>query len=388
MEKWLRLLVIIASFLGIFVLIACFVHLLGLIPHTLVLFSLGLLFAYAIDPLVEGLRNARVTRGGKIPSRELSVAVVMIALVAVIGGALWGLSGFLVKQVETLQRDYPRYHDQLLAKATDADAWLGLHHINFNVESSLQHPPPQLTALGERVGRQVLPVVGHFLGTMAESAIVLLIALYLLIYCREMREKFNAKLPDDLSVRANAWQDDVNRILGGFVRGQILIALVVGAAAAIGCLAIGIHLWLIIGLVVVAASLIPVFGPYIGIIPAVLAAVIGPTHFSPVVSAVAIVIWFVIINEVGSKVLYPKFVGEAMGLHAVLVLFVLFAGLELGGVLGVLFAAPLTALTGVTIVHLYRLWQDLPDAPMATRRSARVPVAVAIDDERKSDARS
>jgi predicted PurR-regulated permease PerM len=312
----------------------------------------------------------------------------MIALVAVIGGALWGLSGFLVKQVETLQRDYPRYHDQLLAKATDADAWLGLHHINFNVESSLQHPPPQLTALGERVGRQVLPVVGHFLGTMAESAIVLLIALYLLIYCREMREKFNAKLPDDLSVRANAWQDDVNRILGGFVRGQILIALVVGAAAAIGCLAIGIHLWLIIGLVVVAASLIPVFGPYIGIIPAVLAAVIGPTHFSPVVSAVAIVIWFVIINEVGSKVLYPKFVGEAMGLHAVLVLFVLFAGLELGGVLGVLFAAPLTALTGVTIVHLYRLWQDLPDAPMATRRSARVPVAVAIDDERKSDARS
>ena len=72
-----------------------------------------------------------------------------------------------------------------------------------------------------------------------------------------------------------------------------------------------------------------------------------------------------IINELGSKVLYPKLVGEALGLHAVLVLFVLFAGLEMAGVIGVLFAAPLTALTIVTMVHLYRYWQELPDSSLA-----------------------
>lgn len=379
MDKWLRLLVILASFLGIFALVACVVRVLHMIPHTLVLFSLGVLFAYAIDPLVEWLRKTRIGKGGKEPSREMSVAVVMVGLVAVVGVALWGLSGFLVKQIELLQHDFPRYHQSLLAKADDADTYLRGRHIHFSVHDSLIHPPPVVAALGERVGKQVLPVVGHFLGTLAESTIVLLIALYLLIYCREMREKFNGILPEDLRKRANAWQDDVNRILGGFVRGQVLIALLVGTAAAVGCLIVGIHLWLIIGLVVVAASMIPVFGPYIGVIPAVLAAIIGPTHFSPIVSAVAIVVWFVLINETGSKILYPKLVGEALGLHAVLVLFVLFAGLEVGGVLGVLFAAPLTALVGVSIVHLFRLWQDLPDAPIASSQESRVPVAAAVD---------
>ena len=380
MDKWLRLLVVIASFLGIIALVFCVVRALGLIPHTLVLFSLGMLFAYAIDPLVEWLRKTRIGQGGKVAGREMSVAVVMIGLVAIIGGIVWGLSGFLVHQLGLVQHGFPEYRDKLMSRAADADAFFRMRHIHFSIADSIQHPPPQLAAIGERVGQQVLPVVGHFVGTVAESAIVLLIALYFLIYCHEMREKFNGIFPDDLRVRMNAWQDDCNRILGGFVRGQLLIAIVVGAAAAIGCLAMGIHLWLIIGLVVVAASLIPVFGPYIGIIPALIAAIIGPTHFhSPVGAAIAVVLYFVAINEAGSKILYPKLVGEALGLHAVLVLFVLFAGLEVGGVLGVLFAAPLTALVGVTVVHLYRLWQDLPDAPVVSRAEAKVPVAATVE---------
>jgi len=159
------------------------------------------------------------------------------------------------------------------------------------------------------------------------------------------------------------WETDVNRILGGFVRGQVVIALVMGAMTGGACLLLGIHLWLIIGLFVVVAALIPVFGPYLGAIPAVIAALIGPTHIhNPVVAAVVILILFVIINEVGSKILYPRLVGAALGLHEVLVLFVLFAGLEVGGIVGVLFAAPLTALAIVSVVHLYRYWQNIPDS--------------------------
>ena len=79
---------------------------------------------------------------------------------------------------------------------------------------------------------------------------------------------------------------------------------------------------------------------------------------------------FVVINEGGSKILYPKLVGKALGLHTVLVLFVLFAGLEIGGIVGVLFAAPVTALAIVAVVHLYRLWQELPDTLLAGVASA------------------
>jgi predicted PurR-regulated permease PerM len=101
-------------------------------------------------------------------------------------------------------------------------------------------------------------------------------------------------------------------------------------------------------------------------VPAVIAALAGHTHLHPVFAAAVTVVLFVAINEIGSKVLYPKLVGQALGLHTVLVLFVLFAGLEIDGIVGVLFAAPITALVIVAVVHLYRLWQELPDTLLST----------------------
>ena len=84
---------------------------------------------------------------------------------------------------------------------------------------------------------------------------------------------------------------------------------------------------------------------------------------------------FTVINEVSSKILYPKLVGAALGLHEVLVLFVLFAGLEINGIVGVLFAAPVAAIAIVSVVHLYRFWQDLPDSLLSN---------VARDDARRA----
>jgi predicted PurR-regulated permease PerM len=161
--------------------------------------------------------------------------------------------------------------------------------------------------------------------------------------------------------------DGVNRILGGFVRGQLVLALVMGALGGGVCLLVGIKLWLLIGLFVVVMSLIPVVGPYIGAVPAIIAALVTPAHgfFNPISRAVIVLVVFVFINEFGSKILYPKLVGAALGLHEVLVLFILLAGFEVGGLTGVLFAAPLTALSAVTLVQLYRLWQGLPPASLA-----------------------
>src|SRR5262249_46802665 len=110
----------------------------------------------------------------------------------------------------------------------------------------------------------------------------------------------------------------------------------------------------------------PVVGPFIGAIPAVIAALVSPTaHFNPIVRVAVLVVCFGVINEIGSKILYPRLVGAALGLPEVLVLFILLVGVVVGGLTGVLFAAPLTALAVVTLVQLYRLWQGLPPVSVA-----------------------
>ena len=366
MEKWTRLLIVIATVLLLLTFLGVVIHLGTYIHHTLLLFALGALVAYALDPLVEGLRRIIPTRPGKEPSRELCVSAVFFALLLILGLGIWSLGGALVHQVTDLQQNFPQYHQQALDRAADFDARMAERHIHFSATDTLQHPPKEVIIAGESVGREAVPFLRHVVTDFGETIIVLLIALYFLLFGAEMRERFNGLLPTDLGQRADLMETDMSRILGGFVRGQLIIAILMGAAAALGCLLIGIKPWLLIGLFVVIASLIPVFGPYIGALPAIIAALIGHTHFHPVVAAVLVLILFVVINEGGSKVLYPKLVGKALGLHTVLVLFVLFAGLEINGIVGVLFAAPVTALVIVAVVHLYRLWQELPDTLLST----------------------
>lgn len=360
MEKWTRLLVVLTTLLLLVAFVAVGVRLGMVIHHTLLLFALGGLIAYALDPLVEKIRGSRF-------GRKSSVSIVFVSLVVLLGAGIWLLSDDLVRQVTSFGRDYPEYHARALTLAGTIDARLAARNIHFSLSDTLQNPPPDIKAFAASAGKRIVPALRHLVTSLGESLIVLLIALYFLLFSAEMREKFNALLPSDFRARTELWQTDVNRILGGFVRGQLIIAVLIGAAAAVGCLLIGIHIWLIIGLLVIVASLIPVFGPYIGAVPAIIAALVGPTHFhNPVVAAVLVLVLFVLINEGGSKVLYPKLVGSALGLHTVLVLFVLFAGLEIDGIVGVLFAAPVTALALVTVVHLYRFWQGLPDGLLST----------------------
>ena len=366
-DKWTRLLVVVATVLLLLTLIAASVRLMMSVHHTLLLFALGGLVAYALSPLVERLSRTRL-------SRPLSVGIVYLGLLVIFGLGAWSLGGKITAQVQDVTQNFPQYKQQALVRAGDLDQKLAARHVKFSLTDTIQHPPANVTAIGERVGKDALPLLQRSFTDAAEAVIVLLIALYFLIFAPDMREKFNGMLPADLARRADLWETDTSRILGGFVSGQLTIALIMGAAAALGCLAIGLGPWLLIGVFVVVASLIPVFGPYLGAIPAVLVALISPTHIhSPIAAAVAVLVLFVVINEAGGKILYPKLVGSALGLHEVVVLFVLFAGLEIDGIVGTLFAAPVTALVIVTVVHLYRLWQDLPDSLISNsnRREAK-----------------
>ena len=394
MSRWLRLIIFSTAIFLVIGLVALAIHLLTSIHHTVLLFALGGLVAYALDPLVERLRhplhgskaasaeaNAATlspaaadasanedgtNNKGKGLSRKASVAIVFLSIVVILGVGIWLLGSEIGNQVKVLRTDFPEYHTRALALAGRIDTQLAARHIKFSLQNSLTKPPPEVSAWLAKTGKALVPLLAHTFSSVGESIIVLLIALYFLLFGPELKVSINKNLPGDLLQHVIPWQTDVNRILGGFVRGQLIIALVTGAAAALGLLLIGVHLWLIIGLFVVVAALIPVFGPYLGAVPAIIAALIGPTHIhSPVASAVAVLVLFIIINESGSKILYPKLVGQALGLHEVLVLFVLFAGLEIDGIIGTLFAAPIAALAIVTTVHLYRYWQGLADNVLA-----------------------
>jgi predicted PurR-regulated permease PerM len=373
MEKWTRLLVFLATWLSIIALAWILIRLANSIQHTVLLFSVSALLAYALDPVVELLRSwGQISvRGRKLAfSRSFSVTIVFILLISLLVVAVMALTRPAVHQVRLIadpkvQHMYMREVRELLHRGDLQLQKVGVHHKMQDYFSNPSALPPSIVSAESEVERSTVLFIGALAVSIGEVIIVLLITVYLLIYSAEMKRKFNAMLPESLLPHAEVWEEDVNRILGGFVRGQLTISILLGIAAAIACAAVGIRFWLLIGFFVMGASLIPVFGPYIGAAPAIVLALLTPTHFGSgggVAAALVLLVVFTTINEAASKVLYPRLVGRAIGLHEVLVLFVLFAGLELDGVAGVLFAAPVTAIGLATVVHLYRFWLNLPDS--------------------------
>lgn len=374
-ERWQRLLVVLTTFLLLLLAVAVVVRLLSSIGHTLLIFSLGGLLAYALDPLVEMLRKQLPHKRG----RTMSVFIVFGGLALLMGLGAFFFGRELGHQVQLLGTNHAEYEAHARQKLDDLDEWLANRGVHVNLQDEVSHPPPNVKTWGEAVAKSAARFFILAGRDVVEGLIVLLIALYFLIYSEELREGTNRVLPPRFLGYVEQWQDDVNRILGGFVRGQLILALIIGGLAGTACFVIGIKIWLLIGLFVVLAALIPVVGPFLGAIPAVIAAAITPGG-NPIVRVLIVVGVFVVINEVGSKILYPRLVGAALGLHEVLVLFILFAGFEVSGLTGVLFAAPLTALTSVTLVQIYRLWQGLPPISVAnlTQRSGQERKAEGI----------
>lgn len=369
-ERYVRLLVVTTTVL--LLLFAAFIatRLLALIHHTVLLFALGGLSAYALDPIVEivrgniaiGRRKPNAAPAKKRP-RWLGVVAVFVVLFGALGTGTYFLGREAVYQATVLTRDKEQIQGNVRAQLVRTDDWLQARGIPLSVTHLVDDPPPNVREWGQAVAQKSLNLATDASRFLVEGIVVLLIAVYFLLFSEEMRKASTNALPERLRPFANEWQNDVNRILGGFVRGQAILALVLGASAALACGALGLRFWLLIGVFVTIASLIPVVGPYIGALPAIVSALLtqtGPLHNLPGVRVALVILVFFVINEAGSKVLYPRLVGRALGLHEVLVLFALLAGFEIGGITGVLFAAPLTALASVTVAQLWRLWTHAP----------------------------
>lgn len=145
---------------------------------------------------------------------------------------------------------------------------------------------------------------------------------------------------------------DVDQTFGNFIRGQLVVALIVSILAMIGFSLIRVPYPVLLGLFIGFADLVPYFGAIIGAIPAIVVALLESWQL-----AIFTCIIIIIIQQIEGNVLSPFIVGKSLQLHLMLLMIALLIGMELGGVIGLLLAVPLLAILKVTLLHIrfYRM---------------------------------
>jgi predicted PurR-regulated permease PerM len=316
---------------------------LWLARSALPVFAIAIALAFLLDPPVTALHR----RG--IP-RVAGILLVYVAVVAGVIGLGWLLLPPLFDQLRRFLEQLPTLAAQFVAWEEGLVDWL----------TGLPLPEPIRDALDSIIdsGEQAVvtlleAIVGPLLSLLARTAgfvFGLVVVPVWLLYVLKDRER----LPDGLlGLLPAGWRPDANHamglttsVIGRWIRGQLLLGAVIFVATLGGLLvlsAIGFREFadfaVLLALVAGVLELVPIIGPIIAAVPAVL---IGAS-ISPA-AALAAVALYTVVQQLENHLLVPKVMGDAVDLHPAVVLFSLIVGASLFGLWGAILATPVVAL--------------------------------------------
>lgn len=317
-----------------------------LLAPVLVPFTVAAILAYIADPLVDRLEAYRL-------SRTLSVSVVFVVLSLIATIALLLFMPLLQNQFTILANKVPVYIDWLQQTGIPwLSAKLGIDESVFNLQ--------QLKASTQQYWKSAGGVAAKLLGAVSRSGFVLInvtanllliivVTFYLLRDWDRLMARIRGLLPrrsEPVIVQLAQQSDEV---LGAFLRGQLLVMLVLAVVYSAGLMMMGLDLALLIGMMAGLVSFVPYLGFIIGIVAAGIAALFQFQEFMPLLY-VAIV--FGVGQMLEGMLLTPLLVGDRIGLHPVAVIFAVLAGGQLFGFVGVLLALPVAAVIVVLLRYL------------------------------------
>jgi predicted PurR-regulated permease PerM len=303
--------------------------------------ALSILVTYALLPAVDFLSKFRF-----IP-RALAVLLVYVALIGVVVGIVATVSKPLAHQVEDLADQYPTYVDKAKAEVPKLQEKLDAKGVNIKLEDQVNQLSDNLKNGAGTAVSKTGDIIASIFGTVSTFFLVLFVSAYFLVGGRGMVDSVVKFAPKRRQRMIKRLGKDYDRVLGSYVRGQLLISFFIFVVVAIFCTAVGLPYSIILGLVAGIMSIIPTVGTIIAmVVPAFVALFVNP------VLVPIFIVFFLVLNEFTDKILYPRIVGKAVELHALVVFFGFLIGVQVAGIAGALLATPLIALAKVTAVSL------------------------------------
>lgn len=332
------------------------------LQHVYALVAVAFALAYLVDPVVALLERYKVPR-------TLGSLLVLVLVFVVLGFALVLLTPKVAAQGRELLLKIPEfYHHLARVLGPRSERYLG-----YNIFQDLDQALSVFFGSGESLGsvtegaatRSFLKpfsgVVGSIFSTTIRFAtavlgmlIIPLMALYFLHIFPQMYQKILYLIPPRFHKTAGAIRKRLNVVLGGYLRGQLIVCTVLAVYYSTAFSILGIKLGLVLGLLAGTLNIIP----YVGITFVLLLTLLSAfVHNVSASTYIVIGIVFSIGMALEGTFLTPRIVGKKVGLNPLVLIIALLIGGELRGFVGMIIAIPLTAIGKVFLdvaVEAYR----------------------------------
>jgi predicted PurR-regulated permease PerM len=339
--------------LGWLAIAAGLAFLLWLLGPVLAPFVVALVIGYILEPAVSMLVRRRVPR------------VLAVTVVVVMAGLLTVALALLV--VPILSKELPALREQLPLLLDKSIAWLAPNLARLGVDVALdaeslktfvfEHVSANAEAWMTTVLSSARAGGGFVLGLVGALVLLPVVLFYLLMDWPLFVARTAALVPPRFRPAVDGFVSECDHMLGQYLRGQLLVMGVLAAYYSLGLAIAGFDLAVPVGVFTGLAVFIPYVGFGLGLVMAVLTALL---QFDGWYGLVAVAIVYGIGQVVESVWLTPRLVGERIGLHPVVVIFALLAFGQFFGFIGVLIALPVTAVAAVAWQRLKALYLGSP----------------------------
>jgi len=300
--------------------------LLFLIRDILAIVFLALIIAAALSPVIDKMAK----RG--IP-RALTIIVSYLLIIGLFAGIIYFVLPPVIGQIRQMAEQLPSYFSHFTNFVEQLRQFGVQAHL---IDGSQQN----LTALSDFLNQftsQIFNTTRGFIGGFVALLTVMVLTLYLLLDEGGIKKFITALVPLKQKTQIVNIANKVGMGLGAWLRGQIVLAIIVGVVVYIGLYFLNVPYALTLALLAGVLEIIPIIGPIISAIPAILIALtISPT------AALIVTGFYILVQELENKLLVPKVMQRSVGLHPVTIIIVLLIGAKLMGILGILLAVPIT----------------------------------------------
>ncbi|MBV9689153.1 MAG: AI-2E family transporter [Ktedonobacteraceae bacterium] len=320
---------------------------LGQFVDVIIILLLSMALAFLVTPLVNLLVRYKIPR---VPA-TLLVYIAVLAVLSALGALL---ISSLVQQVVALSATVINFFSNLPDRLSAFEQYLvkqaGIPQPN--ITQAIDQISSQATTYAQLAAGSAVNILLVLSSAVINILLIIVLSVYLTLDGKHIRDSLVSLAPQSWLKHVLLFEETLNKVVGNYIRGQLTLALIIGVLAALVCVITGLGQYaLIIGALGFLFETIPMVGPALASLPAILLSLLLPAPFP---RTFYIVILFVVIQAIESNILGPRIVGRAVGLHPVASILALLAGAKLFGPFGALLATPIVAAAWVMVASIYR----------------------------------
>ncbi len=304
----------------------------------------SLIMAFILNPLVNYFSGLHFGSSMFKISRGIAVLLSFIfAIIVIFAVGTFVLLPF-IHEFDKLIINLPALLLRIQDMTMNLELYTNMLEMPNNVHMLIQQTIASAASFSADLARHILRVILGFASSLVQLVVVPVLTYYFLKDWLILKEKIILMFAVNSRRRARHVIEEMALVISGYIRGQVLISIVMGCIVFSGMYILKVDYPLVLGLLAACTETIPIIGPIIGSIPAIiLAYLIVPSL------AIKVIMFYIIVHQIENHIIVPNIMGHTIDLHPVFVIISLLIGGQLFGIIGMMMAVPVAALLRIIV---------------------------------------